>query len=254
MILFQSFDGLLWLLVALAVFIFLQRSLHREIQAFFLILTRNPGITQAVFALIFFPGVLVHELSHFIMAKILFVRTGRFSLIPASQPDGTLRLGYVETASGGIIRDALIGAAPLITGGLFVAYTGLYRMNLLPLWEQLRVQNWASFWHLFLAIPKTPDFWLWFYLAFAVSSTMMPSSSDRHAWLPMGFLVVGLVLIAVIAGAGTWMLVNLAPGLDDFFQGTSMVLALSGSMHIILILPFLLLHRLLSKVTGVDIG
>ena len=37
-----AFGGLLWLLVALVVFIFLQRSLHREIQAFFLILTRNP--------------------------------------------------------------------------------------------------------------------------------------------------------------------------------------------------------------------
>lgn len=52
----QPFDGLFWLLVALLVFVFLQRSLHREIQASFLLLSRNPGVTQVIFALIFFPG------------------------------------------------------------------------------------------------------------------------------------------------------------------------------------------------------
>ena len=66
-----AFEGLLWLLAALGIFIFLQRALHREIQAFFLILTRSVGVTQVLFAIIFFPGVLLHELSHFLSAKLL---------------------------------------------------------------------------------------------------------------------------------------------------------------------------------------
>ena len=64
------------------------------------------------------------------MAKLLGVQTGKFSLIPQAQPNGKLRLGYVETASGGFIRDALIGAAPLVTGSLFVAYVAIYRFIL----------------------------------------------------------------------------------------------------------------------------
>ena len=80
--LLSSFDGLLWLLAALIVLVFLQRSLHREIQAFFLILSHNPGFTQVIFAIIFFPGVFLHELSHFLVAKLLGVQTGKFSLIP----------------------------------------------------------------------------------------------------------------------------------------------------------------------------
>ena len=63
----------------------------------------------------------MHELSHFLSAKILGVQTGRFSLIPQAQANGKLRLGYVETATGGFVRDALIGAAPLVAGSAFVA-------------------------------------------------------------------------------------------------------------------------------------
>ncbi len=250
----MAFDGLLWLLVALAVFVLLQRLLHREIQAFILILTRNPGVTQVIFALIFFPGVLLHELSHFLTAKILGVQTGNFSLIPQPQPDGKLRLGYVETASGGFVRDALIGAAPLVMGSLFVAYAAIYQMHLLPIWDLIRSSNRGAFWAILESVPKYADFWLWFYLTFTISSTMLPSQSDRHAWLPLGFLVVGLIATAILAGAGTWMLANLAPPFNQFLRALAMIFGLSGVLHLILILPFLLLHQILTRLSGLDVG
>jgi hypothetical protein len=250
----SAFNGLFWLLVALVVFIFLQRFLHREIQAFFLILTRSPGVTQVIFAMIFFPGVFLHELSHFLSAKLLGVQTGKFSLIPQAQPDGKLRLGYVETATGGYVRDALIGAAPLVTGSAFVAFTAIYLLHLLPLWDGIRGADWGAFWGLLKTVPNSPDFWLWFYLTFTISSTMLPSQSDRHAWLPLGLLVVGLVGVAILAGAGTWMLTNLAPRFNQFLGALAMIFGLSGGLHILLILPFWLLHQILSKATGVDIG
>jgi len=249
-----AFDGLLWLLVALAVFVFLQRLLHSEIQAFFLILTRRPGMTQVLFALIFFPGVLLHELSHFLSAKLLGVQTGNFSLIPQAQPDGKLRLGYVETASGGFVRDALIGAAPLVTGGLFVAYAANHQMHILPLWDLMRSADWGAFLVMLGSVPYSPDFWLWFYLTFTISSTMMPSQSDRHAWMPLGFLVLGLAAAATLAGAGAWMLANMAPPFNQFLRALAMIFGLSGGLHLLLILPFLVLHRILVRLTGVDVG
>jgi len=252
--LLPSFDGLLSLLAALVLLLILQRVLHREIQAVFLILTRRPGLTQAIFALIFFPGVFLHELSHFILAKLLGVRTGSFSLIPQAQPNGKLRLGYVETDSGGFLRDALIGAAPLVTGTLFVAYAAIYRLHLLPLWDLLRLAEWGGFWTGLMAVPKVPDFWIWFYLTFTVSSTMMPSASDRHAWLPLGLLAAGLVGGAILAGAGPWMLENLAIPFNSFLRGLALIFGFSGVIHLLLIPPFLLLHRILARLTGMDIG
>jgi hypothetical protein len=250
----NSFNGLLWLLISLVALALLQRFLHREIQAFFLILTRRPGVTQVLFALIFLPGVFLHELSHFLMAKLLRVRTGRFSLIPQAQQNGRLRLGYVETASGGFLRDALIGIAPLVTGCLFVAFAAIYKMHLLPLWDFVRAGDWSQFWIALGAVPSLPDFWLRFYLSFTISSMMMPSASDRQTWLPVILLAAGLVGLAILAGAGSWMLENLAPLVNEFLRSLALIFGLSAAIHILLILPFLLLHVVLAKLTHVDVG
>ncbi len=169
--------------------IFLQRKFHREIQAIFLILTRRANVTMVIFSLIFFPGVFLHELSHYLVAKLLFVPTGGFSLIPQSMPNGTLRLGYVEVSKTDILRDSIIGMAPLIAGGLFISYAAVYPLNLLPLWDALRQADFTLFWTGFFNLPNLPDFFLWLYLTFAVSSTMLPSESDRNAWLPLGGLI-----------------------------------------------------------------
>ena len=61
--------GLIWFLFMLAPLILLQRLLHREIQAVFLILTRDPRITMGIFSMIFLPGVFLHELSHFLSGQ-----------------------------------------------------------------------------------------------------------------------------------------------------------------------------------------
>lgn len=248
------FDGLFWMLVGLALLVILQRTLHREIQSVFLILTRRPVVTQVFFALIFFPGVLLHELSHFLTAKLLGVRTGSFSLVPHATPDGRLQLGAVETVSGGVVRDALIGVAPLVSGCLVVAFLAIDRMQLLPLWDFLRSGDWGIFWVGLGIVPQMPDFWLWFYLTFTVSSTMMPSASDRHAWLPVGLVAGGLLGVAILAGAGPWMLDNLAPGLNSFLRALALIFGLSALIHALLILPFYTIHRLLTKLTGLEVG
>jgi len=249
-----SFDGLLWLLLTLVLLLFLQRSLHREIQAIFLILTRNEGFTMGAFSLIFLPGVFLHEFSHLVMAKLLRVRTGKFSLLPEVMPNGRLMLGYVEAAHTDIFRDSLVGMAPLISGVVFMAYAASARLHLVIMWETLRNGQWSLFWMGFQTLPTLPDFWIWFYLTFAVSSTMMPSESDRHAWLPLGLVAVVLVALVIVAGAGPWMLENLAPPFNQFLRGTALLLLVSILVHILLILPLMLIHRLLTRLTGLDVG
>src|SRR3972149_5364942 len=111
-----QFTGLIWFILMLLPLVLLQRLLHREIQAVILITTRNPPLTIGLFSILFFPGVFLHELSHFLMAKLLGVRTGSFSIIPRPLQNGRLQLGYVATAKTDIVRDSLVGAAPLIAG------------------------------------------------------------------------------------------------------------------------------------------
>ncbi len=249
-----QFNGLFWFVLALLPLVLLQRLLHREIQAVLLILTREPAMTIGIFSIIFLPGVLLHEFSHYLMAGLLGVRTSNFSLFPRTLPGGRLQMGYVETARTDIVRDSLIGAAPLVVGGLFVAYAAISRLQLLPLWDVLRNGQFGLFWMGLKLLPQVKDFPLWFYLTFAVSSTMLPSGSDRHAWLPVGASVFLLLMLALIAGAGPWMLQNMAPPLNTFFGSVATVFGLSTAVHAALIVPFALAHRLASSLTGVDVA
>lgn len=249
-----QFDGLFWFIITLLPLVFLQRFLHREIQAVFLILSRSSEFTIALFSIIFLPGVFLHEFSHYLMAVVLGVPAARFSLIPQMLPNGRLQLGYVETVKTDIVRDSLIGAAPLISGTAFVAYLAATRLDLLPLWDVLRNGQLGLFWLGVTLLPQVKDFPLWFYLAFTVSSTMLPSQSDRHAWLPLGVVVAILIALAVFAGAGSWMMSNLEPPLNIFLRSVAVVVGLSAALHAVLSVPIFLVHHLLARVSGVDVA
>jgi hypothetical protein len=247
------FSGFFWFAFMLAPLVLLQRLLHREIQAVLLLLTRHPQLTVALFSILFFPGVFIHEVSHYLMAKILRVRTRGFSLIPDTLPDGRLQMGYVETEASDIVRDSLIGLSPLIAGSLLVAYAGINRLHLYTLWDVLRNGQIELFWLGLSLLPTVKDFYLWFYFTFAVSSTMMPSDSDRHSWLPLGLWAAALFAMAIFAGAGTWMLENITPALNNFLYSVALLFGMSNAVHVVLLIPFFLLHRLLVYIMKVDV-
>src|SRR5258708_35406636 len=126
------FEGLLWFVFALLPLVILQRLLHREIQAVFLIISRSPEFTIAFFSIIFLPGVLLHEFSHYLMAVLLGVPAARFSLSPQILPNGRLQLGYVETATTDGFPHSPIGARPTLGGGACGAYVARAHMYFLP--------------------------------------------------------------------------------------------------------------------------
>ena len=144
--------------------------------------------------------------------------------------------------------------APLIVGTLFVAYVAGYHLQMRVLWDTFRNGQFDLFWLGVRALPRAQDFYLWFYLAIAVSSTMMPSESDRHAWLELLISVVVLFAIALLFGAGPWMLSIVAPRLSSFLSSVAAIFGLSAFVHLLLILPTALIHKLVARATGVDVA
>lgn len=109
----------IWVTLAFIILLILQRWIHAHLHGLSLLITGQPQYAVILYAIVLLPGVLLHEVSHWVAASLLGVRTGKLSLFPRVQPDGTIQLGYVEYYKGrtlGPIRESLIGGAPLISG------------------------------------------------------------------------------------------------------------------------------------------
>lgn len=229
----------------------IQRRLHLELQAVFFLITRRVDVSLILVSILFLPGVVLHEVSHYLTAAMLGVPTGKFSLIPRPIRNGRLQLGFVETAKTDIVRDALIGVAPLIAGSIFIAFVSISKLDLLSLGEVFEGGESTNIFRTMSGLYTRPDFWLWFYLAFVVSSTMMPSSSDRRAWLPVVLTAVILLGLGLIAGAGPWMWQHFAPPLNRSFQALAMIIGISLAIHLVLITPLILIRMLFLRLSGI---
>jgi hypothetical protein len=245
--------SLWWLLVILGPLLIIQSRLHRELQAVFLLVTRRIDVSLILVSIIFLPGVLLHEVSHYLVARLLGVPTGKISIIPKIQTDGRVRLGYVETTHTDILRETLIGAAPLIAGVLFIAFVSVSQLGLPAIWENIEGGELLLLNQTLPYLYNSADFWIWFYLVFAVSSTMMPSRSDRRAWMPVAIIVAVLLSLALLGGAGPWMWDHLASPLNQIFQVLVLVFGISLVIHMILIFPLWISRKLLVRLTGMKV-
>lgn len=223
---------LLWAALALICLLFLQRWIHAHLHGVSLLLVGRPEWAVIVYAVVLFPGVLLHEASHWLAATLLGVRTGGVSLLPRRQADGSLQLGYVEyykSPGVGPIRESLIGAAPLIAGTIVILLIGHHVFSVTSLADAIRTADVAILADAMAQILAVPNVLVWLYLIFAVSNAMMPSRSDRHAW-PAFALIMGVVALVVgFLGRNTGLLDNLAQPVAVLFGylGTAFSIAIA---------------------------
>jgi hypothetical protein len=246
----ENYQEIGWLLVCMLPFFFIQARLHRELKLFFYLILRKDSYADMLFYILFFPGILVHESSHWLMAKLVRVPTGKLSLIPRNLPNGKLRLGYVETQKSDWFRDSLIGVAPLITGCVITGWIANTYWSTPTIAREIVLGDLQTLRHLIPIIYSRSYFWVWFYLVFTISSMMLPSESDRNSWVPVLLIFIGIILFLIIIGAGGWMEINLLPLLNPILTSLTTVFAVSLSLHFILLIPVWLFRAGLEKVVG----
>lgn len=173
---------------------FISKVLTRSLSRVFLSITKSQKAAVSLMAILFFPGVVVHELSHLIAAGVLFVPTGEIEFLPKMEAD-TVKLGSVAIAKTDPARRAIIGFAPVVVG-LLIIFGIVYFLTPFSSLESVFGRFWTSQndeWS--LATKILVDITS-FYLLFAISNTMFSSQKDLEGTIEL-LIVFAIISIAL---------------------------------------------------------
>jgi hypothetical protein len=187
--------SIVFFVIVFALTLVLQQWLHRHIQGFALALTGNPGCAIRLLFYLLLPGVVLHELSHYLTAKLLLVRTNGFSIGIGNTRKKQVSLGSVNIDRTDPLRESLVGVAPFAVGLMAIWLIVGWGFSMWPnsgltITQMIeRVRDYGYDW----------TTWLDLYLIFAVSTAMIPSESDREPWGPViTFFGLGVAILFLL--------------------------------------------------------
>ncbi len=76
---------------------------------------------------------------------------------------------------------------------------------------------------------------------------MLPSASDRRAWLPLILVLVFLLALILLAGIGPWLLSTAGATLKSAIDAITMVLGVTVMIHVVLLPPIYLIRKVASR-------
>jgi hypothetical protein len=241
---------LFWLIITFLLLYPLNRWISTHVQGVAFLLTRSMTAAMWFFWVLFLPGTLLHELSHWLTATLLRVKTGKFSVWPKPKKGGQLQMGAVQVDVADPFRHSIIGLAPLIFGSIAVLIIGQGWLNLGQLGVAFASGELEVIGEAITQMLRLPDVWLWLYLVFAISNGMLPSASDREAWRTVLLYLSGALVLAVGLGLNP----TFSPELQAFalmvltYLLSAFVITIAVDLFFILII--FILETMLSRILG----
>jgi len=205
---------------------------------------RKEGIV--IYSLIFLPGVMVHEMTHFMTAAILGVRTGEISLIPKTiDPNGQrTALGSVRIAKTDFIRESIIGTMPMIVSLLLMyALVEIFIRPILVSPNDLigSLIQFLNHFSIRLALVT--------YFIFTLANTMYLSKEDTRSYLPM-FLFVGVItLLLWVSGLLTQVIAATTNATAYVAQVWQLCLALVTVIQLVILIVLTIWLRIWERVS-----
>lgn len=243
---------LLWLAAALALLLLMERWIHRHLQGAMLLLTGDLDMAAVLYALPLLPGIVIHEFSHAFAAMLLGVRVGRISIRP-KRAGQRIQLGFVPVERTDAVRASLIGLAPLLVGSAAILLIGYLVFGIGTLGSALETGDWTDMAAGFVAVSRASNAWLWAYVVFTVSNTMLPSRADRQAWTPV---ILFLLLIGVLSWVvGLWPAIveALSRPLTTALHWLATMCTLTVAVDVPFVALLWLMERLLERAKGMRV-
>ena len=221
----MEYAALFFILILLL--FFLSRVLTSEIYSFFYKTTRSENFSIGILSAVLFIGVFVHEMAHFLTAKFLLVPTGKVSLFPKKDGD-YLKLGSVSVAQSNILKEFIIGVAPLVVGIISI---------LLLVYFMIQDLSGFNFLKIILSLMGI----------FVISNTMYASRRDFQAALPFLVAVITLGFVLIILNIRFPIVtISFLPAIDFsriFYMG-SIYLGIPIIIDLSIIIIFRIFNRL----------
>jgi hypothetical protein len=198
----RSWVPLIALVATLLPLLWVKRWITEHVQELSMRWVGDPDVALTLYFVLLLPGVLIHELSHLLMALLLRVRVRRFSLGPVRRGRGQrVSLGSIEVANVDPVRGSLIGLAPLLAGSAVILLIGNRVLGVDELGAAFSTWGVPGVLAGLGRVIRVSDFGLWLYLIFAVSNAMLPSESDLQFVRPV-LLFLGIIAVVLLVVSG----------------------------------------------------
>lgn len=230
----------------------LEHWLHQHIFKVGWLLTKNFQTTTIIYYGFFLPGVIIHELSVWLVAGILNVPAERAIRMPQKQEIAELDLNFLKLPRNApSFKLAIITAAPLIAGLFFVWVIANGILDITAFLQTLETEGLESVGTAVGRLAAAPDFWLWIYLAFVISNTMVPDLKNlRGARVLITAVVITLVVLFVI-GVGDEVVARVFAGpVADALYLLAGILGIIIALNILSITLLGTIESLIERVTG----
>ncbi len=165
-----------------------------DLYQLFKMIFRFDIISFWLLSLLLLPGTLIHELSHYFMAKILLLKVTSFRILP-KRLGSIIRLGEVSYEKADGFRGILVGIAPFFSG--------------LAIIQILSKIAWNTHHEKFV-------FGILIYLVFSITSTMFSSPEDLREW-PFIIPIAAVIFLLPLVG------INLSMSRNIIFMNTPLL-------------------------------
>ncbi|MEE4194413.1 MAG: hypothetical protein V2J07_04370 [Anaerolineae bacterium] len=237
------FNGIFLFLGATLAFVIIRRLLYVDLLRLLAAITKNVLTAHKIHFAVVFPGVVLHEFSHFLALRLMGVRC-RLHLGVEMQDDFVVygHVDFYENEVNGI-QHFISGIAPLLTGLTVISLISVNFMgvpSIRSIIESSGILNFSPI----LASAGNWWFWLAFYFVFAIASEMIPSPADRRYWIHLGMILVILFAISLLTKTTGWFLINLYPTIDGILKMVGITFVICLAIEVILFLPLRLINWL----------
>lgn len=245
----EPWPTLLTFSVSLVLLYLAQRWITQHVQGVGVLLFNSRDAGMALLWLLLLPGIIVHEISHWLMARLLRLRTGRVQVWPQMKGKAIV-LGSVEIQKTNPLWDSLVGLAPFLSGTLLLWWIGYSAFDAATLGWAWQRQAWGEIAHLLQDFLQVPDSWLWLYLMMAISNAMMPSATDRESWRLLLIYLVGAAGVLVFLGWWPSSSTGVVSQLSVGMQTLSYVFILTLAIDLFFISAIALIELLVGWLRG----